>query len=104
MSLLPANFMSATWGANFVGTLLSCVSYGVLVAVAWTYFSRFMHDRWAFKALAVFMLVIGTADTAISKLYVGQEGLLRGGGDRAGEADDRDLVGHGQTAITHTRP
>ncbi len=67
MSLLPANFTSATWGANFVGTLLSCVSWGVLVAVGWNYFSRFPNDRWVYKGLAGFMLVVGTADTAISK-------------------------------------
>jgi hypothetical protein len=67
MSLLPPNFVPDTWGANLVGTMLSCTSYGVLLAVAWTYFSRFPNDRWAYRILAVFMLLIGTADTVISQ-------------------------------------
>ncbi len=66
MSLLPANFVPDTWGANLVGTLLSCASYGVLLAGGWNYFSRFSNDRWAYRLLATFMLLIGTADTVIS--------------------------------------
>ena len=69
MSLLPENFVPDTWGANLVGTMLSCTSYGVLLAVAWSYFSRFPSDRWAYRLLAVLMLLIGTADTIISKPF-----------------------------------
>lgn len=68
MSLLPADFIAYTYGANLVSTCLSCVSWEILVALGWQYFSRFPEDRWVYKGLAAFMLVAGTADTAISEL------------------------------------
>lgn len=66
MSLLPGDFVPNTWGANLVGTMLSCMSFGVLCTVGWTYFSRFPNDRWAYKILAVLVVTLSTVDTVIS--------------------------------------
>lgn len=67
MSLLPSNFLPDTFGANLIGTMLSCMSFGILLAVAWTYFSRLPKDRWAYKILATLMVIISTTDTVISQ-------------------------------------
>ncbi|GAA5971614.1 hypothetical protein JCM11641_000661 [Rhodosporidiobolus odoratus] len=47
-----------------IATYISCVSCGLVYALAATYFSRFPRDRWAYKLLVVYFVINNTLDTA----------------------------------------
>ncbi|GAA6054018.1 hypothetical protein JCM3770_002420 [Rhodotorula araucariae] len=49
-----------------VGTLASNVLYGIVVCLAYHYFSQFPKDRLAFKLLVAYLMVVATVDTVLN--------------------------------------
>ncbi|BGP44078.1 hypothetical protein JCM10449v2_008135 [Rhodotorula kratochvilovae] len=49
-----------------IGTLASNVLFGIILCLAYHYFSRFPHDRLAFKLFVGYLVVFAAVDTALS--------------------------------------
>ncbi|KAE9384289.1 hypothetical protein BT96DRAFT_1008231 [Gymnopus androsaceus JB14] len=56
-------------GAVVVGNYLSELTMGIVLAVAWTYFSKFPTDLWWFKAIVILCVILCIADTVAHGIW-----------------------------------
>lgn len=70
MNFDPSGFFSRdTIGPILISTCVSFMWFGVVTREASAYYSNFPTDRWAFKAIGGFCLLLATVDTAASGIW-----------------------------------